>query len=78
MTMQMTAQVYKEQVYECLGSEPYVNRKGRTVELVTWQSRCLECGEVFTFRHQARGKFSPNRRCDAHKKHGKRMEPVTS
>lgn len=64
----MTTKIYKDQLYESLGSEPYVNRKGRTVEVVRWKSRCLECGEAFTFKHQARGEFSPNRRCDVHKK----------
>jgi hypothetical protein len=59
---------YKQQIYECLRREPYVNRKGRTVEVMIWRSQCLACGATFTFKHQARGKFRPNRHCDEHKK----------
>lgn len=59
---------YKGQVFRCLGSEPYVNRKGTHMMLNRWQSFCMECGASFTLLHQQRGEFQPTRRCPAHRK----------
>ncbi len=61
-------QIYKDQVFDRIGTVPYINRKGREMVLDIWQSKCLKCGTGYTFMHQQRGEFSPRRNCDEHKK----------
>jgi hypothetical protein len=67
--------LYKGQAYRCVGPEIYVNRKGRSVDVNKWLSRCPDCGTYFEFLHQARGEFKPVRRCQEHKSRKKVRAP---
>jgi hypothetical protein len=65
---------YRGQVYRLIGNRPHICRNGREVQLEVWQSRCAECGAVFTFTRSAeQPDFMPNRRCAAHKAPGRRV-----
>lgn len=68
--MIVTTEIYKGQIYRCVGSEPYTRqRDGSPTVLKVWESECTDCGVSFIFKTPSRkSKFEPNRRCDEHKK----------
>jgi hypothetical protein len=69
--------VYKGQGYRLLSSEVVRRRDGEETTLLTWESRCAECGDSFLFTTPARAsKFQPNRRCHRHKRPGQRVRGV--
>ena len=64
-------QIYKDQIYICVGSKPYYRRDGTKTQ--HWKSSCDTCGELFVFKVPAApAKFWPNRRCNKHKSLGLR------
>ncbi len=65
-----TLYVRDGQHYEVLGVDPYWNKHGRSTYVITWGSRCAECGKPFQTTTGVRAK-SINRRCDKHKARGK-------
>ena len=72
----MMKKVYGNQTYFCIGDEPYTRKDGGQTRLLLWQSPCYTCGALFIFKTPASEsalKFSPNRRCDKHKRPGVRV-----
>ncbi len=61
---------HKRQKYVCTAVSPYTRRDGTQSALLVWESRCAECGEVFTFKTPNGEKFEPNRRCQEHRRPG--------
>lgn len=61
--------MYDNQRYECVAFEPYSRRDGTTTTLAVWESACARCGATFRFKTpESATKFSPNRRCEKHKR----------
>ena len=76
--MMPVIQIYKNQVYICVGSEPYHRRDGTKTQLLHWKSACDTCGKLFVFKvPAAAAKFWPNRRCSKHKSPGLRAGGAT-
>ena len=71
--------VIKGQVYARGLDSPHVTRDGRTTTLVGLKSRCAECGAPFEFTttEWAMAKGNLNRRCQKHKKPGKKVKSKT-
>lgn len=67
MIMVGTIIIYREQRYECIGSEPHTNRDGKVVELFVLATNCPECGEPFTCKVVEREVIQPVRRCAQHR-----------
>ena len=61
------------QVYRLIGSSPYEKAEGELSVILTWESRCAECGDTFTTTSALITKYL-NRRCSKHRKAG---HPVT-
>ena len=38
------------QIHQLVESYPHVNRRGKSVELLTWSTYCTECGDMFEYR----------------------------
>ncbi len=67
---------FHDQVYLCIGIEPYTRVDGSTTKLALWRSACAECGRPFICRAPATARrFEPNRRCKAHQQPGVRVGP---
>ena len=68
--------IFQGQAYRVIGKKAYVRQDESRTRLICWQSHCAQCGEAFTFWTPAQAKkFSPNRRCEAHKQPGVRVAP---
>lgn len=66
--------VYDGQIYDLIGTVPYIRHDGGETTLNRWQSRCVVCGEPFFFTSPiSAAKFSPNRRCGKHKSPGRKV-----
>jgi hypothetical protein len=66
--------IYEGQIYECIGTRIVSWKDGDHIVDI-WKSRCVECGDVFTFEkvqedHERWNKYM-TRRCPAHAKSGK-------
>lgn len=62
------------QIYHCTGLEPHQRRDGTLTHLAVFAASCSECGAGFEFRSPAQsGWFAPNRRCEAHRRPGRRV-----
>ena len=74
----MSTEIYKGQIYRCVGSEPYIRRRnGSVMELKLWESECTDCGQLFVFKSPSRySTFKPSRRCEEHKKPRLRVRRV--
>lgn len=49
-------------------------KNGTLAVILIWASQCADCGEELRFSWPAAAaKFHPNRRCDKHKRPGKRV-----
>lgn len=67
--------IYGGQLYELAKTEPYTRRDGTQTTLVVWRSTCATCGKPFEVRTPSvSSKFSPNRRCQKHKRPGARVK----
>jgi hypothetical protein len=67
---------FKDQVYVCMGVEPYERLDGTTTKLAVWRSACADCGQLFLVRLPAKARrFDPNRRCPAHRRPGLPVQP---
>lgn len=65
---------YKGQVYFFDDTEPYTRVDGTQTRLHVWISHCAHCGGQFELRTPATcSTFSPNRRCQKHKRPGCRV-----
>jgi hypothetical protein len=61
------------QLYECVGSQDYVNRSGYASKWMVLQSRCADCDALFQLM-TTEGRLKRrdvNRRCEIHKHPGK-------
>jgi hypothetical protein len=66
--------IHGGQRYELVGRVPHTCRDGRQTELLVWRGECARCGAPFEFGTPAgAAKFSPNRRCQRHKRPGGRV-----
>ena len=74
--MTKPTRTYKGQHYWSGTLKPHTRRDGTAMTLLEWKSHCAECGEPFSFwRPARRAKFDPNRRCDEHRRPGRRVAP---
>jgi hypothetical protein len=70
----MDTKLFDGQSYEFARTEPHTRRDGTETTLMVWRSHCAQCGEPFEVLTPAgSGKFSPNRRCQKHKRPGVRV-----
>lgn len=54
--------------FHCVEMRDYTRLDGKPSGIAVIVSACVKCGEVFEFmRSKNYQKFSPNRRCEAHK-----------
>ncbi len=68
--------IFRGQTYECVAFQSHISRAGGTTVLAFWQSHCAECGAPFTLETGLFTKrFLPNRRCQRHKRPGRRVQP---
>ena len=66
---------YKGQTYARFSEKSYIRRDGTQTTLIVWRTRCAECGEPMTVMTPSGARnFSPNRRCEIHKKPGVRVK----
>jgi hypothetical protein len=66
--------VYRGQRYVVAGWFKRARRDGTEATILRWQSACAECGEPFIVTTPvASSKFEPSRRCQKHKRPGKRV-----
>ncbi len=69
------ARIFRGQIYERIGFQPHVSRDGEKTTLAVLQSHCAECGARFEVTVGLFTKrFSPNRRCQRHKRPGQRVQ----
>jgi hypothetical protein len=65
---------YKGQLYELTRTEPYTRRDGTETHLAVWRLHCADCGEPLELQTPCKSsKFEPNRRCQKHKRPGRRV-----
>lgn len=65
---------FRDQVYKCIGLEPYERIDGSRTMLSLWRSACAECGRPFVTSLPAKARrFEPNRRCREHRRPGVRV-----
>ena len=65
------------QTYRLIGSFARERRDGTEATILTWESRCAECGDSFAITTPARAtKFQPNRRCQRCKRPGQRVKTI--
>lgn len=71
-----TTSIIHRQRFECVAFQPYRTRDGRDVQLAVWQAPCAECGASFQLVTPTRsqGVRVDRRRCDLHRKPGKRVK----
>ncbi len=70
----MSARLHDGQEYAEAGRFKRERCNGSLATIITWRSRCTECGAYFTFTTPAASrKFQPNRRCQRHKRPGQRV-----
>ena len=63
------------QLYTVVAEASRQRRDGTMATILTWESRCAQCGETFTLTTPAQAtKFQPNRRCQKHKRPGVRVK----
>lgn len=73
----LSSKIVGDQVYRCTGAEPYTRVDGSMTELEIWESECARCGQLFTFKcPKGASRFSPNRRCEKHKRPGIKVRRV--
>ncbi|GAC1550099.1 MAG: hypothetical protein NVS2B5_05730 [Beijerinckiaceae bacterium] len=66
--------MYDNDIYRCVGLQPYTRRDGSQTNLVIWETECPRCGEPFTCLTPIdSSKFQPNRRCIRHRRPGQRV-----
>jgi hypothetical protein len=67
---------YKGQIYNIVGTRPYVRCNGVEIVLYIVRSRCADCGAWFQFALSRRllEHFRPNRRCRQHAQRGKKVK----
>jgi hypothetical protein len=64
------------QPYWLVGRRPYTRADGSETTLDVWESLCADCKAPFQFLRaggQPIERFSPNRRCDRHRRPGSRV-----
>lgn len=67
------------QAFVKINTLPYVKFDGTVTHLMVWQSNCADCGAEFTFTTPATAsEFKSTRRCQAHRKPGKRATSLTA
>jgi hypothetical protein len=72
VTLVFETRKFQGQTYECVGYRAYTRADGTPSRLKRWRSHCADCGAEFVIETSAvADKFSPNRRCDKHKKAGR-------
>ena len=66
--------MHNGQAYEFVAPRRHIRRDGSETLLAIWRSHCPQCGEAFLSTTPAQAsKFSPNRRCQVHKRPGHRV-----
>ncbi|WP_290898007.1 hypothetical protein [Hoeflea sp.] len=65
-----TVLMHEAQRYVVVGSDLHINREGKTIPIILWQSHCAECGAPFECSSGLRS-GSLNRRCPNHHAPGK-------
>lgn len=74
-----TTRVYKGQFYTAVATLERTRRDGSTALILRWVSGCAACGAPFEITTPAASsKFEPNRRCQKHKRPGRRVKEVIS
>lgn len=70
---------FRGQTYRMIGSYARERSDGSEATILSWESRCAECGDSFTITTPERSsKFEPSRRCQRHKRPGQRVRSMPS
>lgn len=69
-----TVHFYRDQRYVLFEIRDHARADGSSTQLAVWISRCADCGGVFeTITPAQSSRFQPNRRCQQHKRPGRRV-----
>ena len=67
----MSLKYFGGQQYIEVGFVNHTRRDGTETTLTRWRGECAECGAFFFFKVPSEAsKFSPNRRCEKHRRPG--------